>query len=226
MTVALSMRGITKAHGKGRHQVRALRGANLDLGGGEVVPLECPSGSGKTTLMLVAAGLLTPDEGEVSIGGQILGEMSRAALRAFRARRIGFVFQRANLLDGLDVRDNVRLAAALSGMPTAETDAAADHLLGELGIAALSGRLTDALSGGEEHRVAVARALVHRPAVVLADEPTGNLDSASGQAVTAALVGLARRSGVAVLIATHDARLRSFATRRIALSDGVLSEIR
>ena len=221
---ALSLHEVVKARGQGRQRVAALRGVTLALAPGDVVLLEGPSGSGKTTLLSVAAGLLTPDSGAVAIGGQDLAALGPAGTRALRARRVGFVFQRANLLDGLDVRENVCIAAALAGMSAAEGGAATDRLLDALGLLALAHRRTEALSGGEEHRVAVARALVHRPAVVLADEPTGSLDGASGEAVARALTDLARKDGVAVLIATHDARLRPFATRRVVLVDGSLTE--
>ena len=217
---SLELRGVGKTRGSGRQAVRALSDVNLRLEPGELVLLEGPSGSGKTTLLSVAAGLLTPDEGTVTLAGHELGPLSPAARRTVRARHVGFVFQRANLLEGLCVRDNVALAGALAGMPRDRAEAEADRLLAALGIAELFDRSPSHLSGGEEHRVAVARALVHTPAVVLADEPTGNLDSASGRSVAEALRSLAAHS--AVLVASHDTRLHPFATRRLWIEDGRL----
>lgn len=218
----LVLAGVSKARGQGRQRVQALSAVDLRLDAGELVLLEGPSGSGKTTLLSIAAGLLSPDQGTVSLSGQDLAALTPRARRALRARHVGFVFQRANLLMALDVRENVALAGALAGLPRARALAETDRLLTVLGIADLAERSPRRLSGGEEHRVAVARALVHAPAVILADEPTGNLDSASGRSVAEALRALARDS--AVLVATHDARLHEFATRRLWIEDGRLVE--
>jgi putative ABC transport system ATP-binding protein len=218
--IALELRAVSKSHGSGAQQVHALRSTSLSVAGGEIVLLEGPSGAGKTTLLTVAAGLLTPDAGEVELAGESLGKLTQAERRDLRARAAGFVFQRANLLDGLTVRENVLLAAALAGMPRARAAEETDRLLSTLRLDATVSRRPHTLSGGEEHRVAVARALVHRPALIFADEPTGSLDSISGHAVALALATLARESGVAVLVATHDARLREIATRRLWMADG------
>jgi len=219
---ALVLEGIVADRGAGHRRVHALRGVDLRLDPGEIVLLEGPSGSGKTTLLAVAAGLLTPVRGEVTLDGQRLGALSPAAVRDLRARRVGFVFQRANLLDRLDVHGNVVLAARLAGLHGAEADTRSAALLERLGIGPLARRRTDALSGGEEHRVAVARALVHDPAVIFADEPTASLDGQTGHAVAEALAALARDRGAAVLVATHDPRLERFATRRVRIVDGRL----
>ena len=216
----LELRHVSVARGHRRQRVPVLQDISLAIEPAEVVLLEGPSGAGKTTLLCVAAGLLSADSGDVVVAGQRLGDLGASALRAFRARNVGFVFQRANLLDGLSVRDNVALAAALAGVDLHEARRRADRLLGALGIAALGDRRTTTLSGGEEHRVAVARALVHEPTVVLADEPTGNLDGASGHAVAEALAELANERGVSIVVATHDARLRPFADRRVRMVDG------
>jgi ABC-type lipoprotein export system ATPase subunit len=221
---ALVLTGVSKTRGGGARAVRALADVSLAVEPRDVILLEGPSGSGKTTLLVVGAGLLSADAGEVVLAGRSLAGLGQAARGAWRARHVGFVFQRANLLEGLDVRGNVLLAAALADVPRRDAEAEADRLLELLGIARLARRRADQLSGGEEHRVAVARALVHRPAVVFADEPTGSLDTESGLAVAEALAGLAREANVAVVIATHDARLRPFATRRITMIDGRIVE--
>jgi putative ABC transport system ATP-binding protein len=219
---ALVMEHVSRSRGRGPARVPALRGVSLSVEAGEVVLVEGPSGSGKTTLLAVAGGLLTPEAGTVGIAGRDVGTLDDAARRLLRARSVGFVFQRASLLERLTARDNVRLAAALAGVPPAEAAREADALLEKLGLDGLGGRRPAELSGGEEQRVAVVRALVHRPALLLADEPTACLDGASGRAVAEALAGLARERGAAVVIASHDRRLVPFATRRLALLDGAL----
>jgi putative ABC transport system ATP-binding protein len=222
---ALKLDQVSKTRGRGRRAVMALRGVSFEAGGGDIVLMEGPSGAGKTTMLTVAAGLLTPDEGRVFLAGRALSEMSAAERRAHRARKVGFVFQRANLLDGLTARENILLAAVLARVERREADDHARRLMAAIGIDELGDRRPDELSGGEEHRVAVARALVHNPSVVFADEPTGNLDSVSGRAVAEALASLARERGVCVIMASHDSRLREFATRRLWMEDGEIREV-
>lgn len=222
---ALKLDQVSKSRGRGRRSVMALRGVSFEAGGGDIVLMEGPSGAGKTTMLTVAAGLLTPDEGRVFLAGRALSEMSAAERRAHRARKVGFVFQRANLLDGLNARENILLAAVLARVERREADDHARRLMTAIGIDELGDRRPDELSGGEEHRVAVARALVHNPSVVFADEPTGNLDSVSGRAVAEALASLARERGVCVIMASHDSRLREFATRRLWMEDGEIREV-
>jgi ABC-type lipoprotein export system ATPase subunit len=218
--IPLELRGVSKRRGTGRRSVQVLVEVNLEVRAGEVVLLEGPSGSGKTTLLGVAGGLLSADSGGVILAGTALESETQARRRAIRARWAGVVFQRANLLPGLTARENVILMGRLAGMSSRDGAREADRVLDLLGLAALADRRPQELSGGEEQRVAVARALVHRPAVVLADEPTGNLDAASGHAVAASLSGLARDRSSAVLICTHDQRLAPFATRRLSIVDG------
>jgi putative ABC transport system ATP-binding protein len=216
----LELIGVCMTRGAGRRAVRVLVDVSLAADPGEFVLVQGPSGSGKTTLLAVAAGLLTPDSGEVLLSGRSLPRVGATQRRRLRARQVGFVFQRSNLLGALSARDNVLTAAALAGMERPEAEREADRLLELLGVAALALRRPAELSGGEEQRVAVARALVHRPAIVFADEPTASLDGASGRTVAESLRGLARQQGTAVIVATHDARLEEFATRRIHLVDG------
>jgi len=206
--------------GHGRRAVRVLEDITLEVHPGEVVLLEGPSGSGKTTLLGVAGGLLTPDQGDVMLAGQPIQAVNNDARRRIRSAKVGFVFQRANLLDGLTARENVLLMARLAGLTQNAAELETTRLLALLDLAPCAGRYPTELSGGEEQRVAVARALVHRPAVVLADEPTGSLDAEAGRAVASSLTSLAQEQYAAVLICTHDARLEPFATRRLQLRDG------
>jgi putative ABC transport system ATP-binding protein len=218
----LLMEGVSKTRGSGAHATRALFEASLAVAPGEVVLLEGASGAGKTTLLAIAAGLLTPDAGRVVLAGQSLAELAPAHRRRHRARVVGFVFQRSNLLEELTAWENVLLMALLAGRPTSEARRATNEVLAQLDIGHLALRRPAELSGGEEQRVGVARALVHGPALVLADEPTGNLDGASGRVVAEALATSAKERGAAILVATHDARLEPFATRRVSIVDGRL----
>ncbi len=216
----LQLTGVSKTRGSGRHAVTALTDVTLSVEAGEFVLLEGPSGSGKTTVLAIAAGLLTADRGQVVLAGVPLASLGHAALRRCRGERVGFVFQRANLLGGLSARDNVLLAALLCGSSRDEAEERSDELLDALGVASLGSRRPMQLSGGEQQRVAVARALVHRPAIVLADEPTAHLDKDSGRIVAERLRALAGARGSAVLVATHDARLEAYADRTIRLEYG------
>lgn len=220
---ALELLGVSRTRGNGRHATVAIRDVWLEVAAHDFVLLVGPSGAGKTTLLSVAAGLLAADSGEVVLAGRRLAELSPAALRRHRAETVGLVFQRANLLPQLSARDNVLLMATLAGVPRRPAEAEADALFDELGIAHLGARRPAELSGGEEQRVAVARALVHRPRVVLADEPTASLDGALGQAVAERLRVLAAERGAAVLAATHDRRLERYASRRVEIVDGRLA---
>lgn len=220
---ALAMTGVTAVRGSGAHRVEAVTDATVAIERREVVILEGPSGSGKTTLLSVAAGLLRAGSGSVVLDGNHLDRMSVGRIRSVRAQAVGFVFQRANLLPNLTAIENVLLAARLAGFDRRTAAAAARELLGDLGVDSLADRRPEALSGGEEQRIAVARALVHAPALVLADEPTASLDSEAGRAVAERLVKLAVERETAVLIATHDARLKPYADRSIRIADGVLA---
>jgi len=219
--ITLELSNVSKRRGAGPHAVQALEGVSLAVDAGELVLLEGPSGSGKTTLLALAAGLLRADSGQVRLAGDVLGP-DTATRRRRRARLVGFVFQRGNLLPGLTARENVLLQARLAGMSAPERQV--DEILEALGVHGLASRRPDELSGGEEQRVAVARALVHRPALVLADEPTASLDGHSGCAVSEQLRALGRARGAAILVATHDPRLLPYATRRVRLLDGRIQE--
>jgi putative ABC transport system ATP-binding protein len=211
---------VSKTRGRGKRAVKVLHDVSLSIGAGEFVLLEGPSGAGKTTLLAVGAGILTPESGDVYLAGRRLHSGSRAADRRLRASAAGFVFQRPNLLPHLTVRENILLMGRLAGLQAGDALGEADNLLRRLGLNALCNRYPRELSGGEEQRVSIARALVHRPPVIMADEPTGNLDSHAGQIVAESLAELAKLCGSAVIVATHDIRLVSFASRIIQIEDG------
>jgi ABC-type lipoprotein export system ATPase subunit len=218
MTV-LRARGLAKAYGDGRAARRILDGVDVELAPGELVAVTGPSGSGKSTLLHLLGGLDRADAGTVEVGGEPLPAAEGPQAR-WRARRVGFVFQAFHLVPELTAEDNVLLPARLAGSP-AEARRRAGALVDELGLRALAGRLPNGLSGGEQQRFAVARALVNAPDVVLADEPTGNLDDASGGEV----IGLLRRTasgGRAVLVVTHDPAVAAAADRRLGLAGGRL----
>jgi putative ABC transport system ATP-binding protein len=198
----------------------ALNGVSLDIQAGEAVAVIGPSGSGKSTLLNLIAGLDRPTSGSVVVHGENLGELSERGLALYRRRRIGMIFQFFNLLDDLPALDNVALAAQLTGTPAGQARARALELLDELGIADRKNTYPAALSGGERQRVAVARALMNRPALLLADEPTGALDSKSGEQVMDLLLDL-NQIGQTLLMVTHDERLATrCASRLIEVVDG------
>lgn len=196
----------------------ALDGVDIDVGRGEILAVMGRSGSGKSTLLHVLSGVLVPDQGEVLFGAQRLDTLGDAARSRVRLRHFGFVFQFGDLVPELSLRDNVELPLRLVGAKDAA--AAAQELLEEFEIAAVASRRPGQVSGGQAQRAAVARALVHRPEVVFADEPTGALDSVSGELVLDALTAAARRRGAAVVVVTHEARVAAYADRTLLLRDG------
>lgn len=218
----LALREVVQTRGHGNRAVTVLDGVTLEVNPGEQLLLTGPSGSGKTSLLAVAAGLLTPLSGDVVLAGSSLPQLPQSVRSGIRSQHIGFVFQRANLLAGLTVAENVMLAGTLACMSRSDANARAMQLLEQMGVANLTARYPRELSGGEEQRVAVARALIHGPDLVLADEPTGNLDSAAGDAVARALSEAAKSAGSAVMIATHDLRLATITERCVRLQDGRL----
>src|SRR3954453_8181987 len=201
----------------------ALDAVNLDIRSGEAVAVMGASGSGKSTLLNMIAGLDRPSAGSITVHGEELAGMNETALAHFRRRRVGMVFQFFNLLDDLPALDNVVLAAQLTGMPTKQARARALDLLSELGIAARKDAYPAELSGGERQRVGVARALINRPAVLLADEPTGALDTRSGEEVMELLLDL-NQIGQTLLLVTHDQQLATrCASRVIDFVDGQIA---
>jgi putative ABC transport system ATP-binding protein len=219
---SIRLTAVAKMRGAGVRAQEVLRDISMSVSGGELVLLLGPSGSGKTTLLAVIAGLLSADRGDVEVAGKRMSGASQAERRAARSTCIGFVFQRPHLIAALTARENVRLMAALAGAGSREAARDADVVLDIFGIGHLANRLPHELSGGEEQRVAIARALVHRPAVLLVDEPTANLDAAAGAGVAAQLVCAAKEYGSAVVVATHDLRLTACAARTLTMRDGCL----
>ncbi|MGC4750372.1 ABC transporter ATP-binding protein [Micromonospora sp. DT201] len=217
----LELRAVHRTHGAGPAAVHALRGVSLVVRPGELVAVMGPSGSGKSTLLALAGGLDRPTGGEVRVEGQLLGDLDRRGLAQLRRRRIGYIFQQLNLLGSLSALENVALPLELDGASGRRARALAMAALTEVGLPALGDRFPDQLSGGQQQRVAIARALVGERRLVLADEPTGALDSQTGEAV---LHLLRRRidAGAAGVLVTHEARHAGWADRVVFLRDGVL----
>jgi len=214
--VVVRLSAVTKEYG----DATALDGVSLEIRAGEAVAVMGPSGSGKSTLLNMVAGLDRPTSGSVVVHGEELGKLSERGLALFRRRRIGMIFQFFNLLDDLPALDNVALAAQLTGTPARQARRRALELLDELGIADRRNAYPAVLSGGERQRAAVARALMNRPAVLLADEPTGALDSKAGEQVMDLLLDL-NQIGQTLLMVTHDQRLATrCASRVVEVADG------
>jgi len=220
MTVLRAV-GLRKEYGRGAALVRAVDHVDLDVEPGETVAVVGPSGCGKSTLLHVLGGLERPSGGEVHLAGRRLDRMSETELTRLRQHAIGFVFQAFHLVDELTARENVELPALLAGASPRAARRRAATLLERVGLADRAGHLPGALSGGQRQRVAVARALVGRPLVVFADEPTGNLDSVATNAVLR-LFGALRAEGQTLVIVTHDSRIAATADRVITMRDGAL----
>ncbi|MUL48509.1 ABC transporter ATP-binding protein [Mycobacterium sp. CBMA293] len=219
-TPVLQLTGVVKQYRAGDEQVRVLDGLDFALCPGEFVTVTGPSGSGKSTLLHIAGGLDTPDEGTVAVAGTDIWSMSSGARAAFRRRNLGFVFQFFNLVPTLSAVENVSLPLVLDGMSARTADARALELLRRVGLGDRARHRPAELSGGQMQRVAVARALVAQPSIILADEPTGNLDSHSSTAVLDLLRALSDDDRTAVMLVTHDRTAASYASREVHIGDG------
>ncbi len=222
---AISVRQLTKTFGEGNIAVHAVSGIDLDIAAGEVVLVMGPSGSGKTTLLLMLGAMLRPTSGSVVIDGVDLATAPERRLPALRANHLGFIFQDFNLLSALTALENVELACNLAGTTGRAARDRASGLLQRVGLGDRLGFRPDQLSGGEKQRVAIARALANNPTVLLADEPTANLDSGHGREIARLLRRLAVEDGRSIVIVSHDDRLREVADRVLWLEDGVFREL-
>jgi len=218
----IQVRGLRKVYHTGEVEVEALRSVDLQIKRGEFVAVVGPSGSGKSTLFHILGGLAPPTSGEVWIDGVDLRKMSEGQRTEMRQRKVGFVFQKYNLLPTLTARDNIALAQFIAGI--AHQPVGFDKVLEMLGITARLNHKPRALSGGEQQRVAIARALVNQPAILLADEPTGNLDTANSNAVLELLRDLNKRTGQTILMITHNPEAAAFADRTVHMRDGRILE--
>ncbi|MFG1906868.1 ABC transporter ATP-binding protein [Kribbella sp. NPDC048928] len=218
----LDLRNLTRTHGQGDQAVHALRGVDLTVDAGELVAVMGPSGSGKSTLLTCAGGLDRPTSGEVLVDGNDLTQLSPNAVAALRRRRIGYVFQDFNLIPALTAAENVSLPLELDGTRTRSARKYAIAALQEVGIEELADRFPDDMSGGQRQRVAIARAIVGERRLLLADEPTGALDSETGEAVLRLLRDRCDQHGIGGVLVTHDARHAAWADRVVYLRDGVL----
>ena len=220
MTDLYDLRSVTKTFGSGDAAVTAVQELDLQIAGGEFVVIAGPSGSGKTTLLQLLGALDRPTAGEVRFEGRDLADMSDAELTRLRRETLGFVFQQFNLIPTLTARQNVEAALAPAGLKARDRHARALELLGRVRLSERAGHLPSQLSGGEQQRVAIARALANNPRVVLADEPTGNLDSATGAEVMDVLRRLSDEEGLSVIVITHDEGIADGAQRVVRLRDG------
>ena len=216
----LELRQVSKTYGQGAAEVQALHEVDLTVDTGTMVAVMGPSGSGKSTLLTIAGSLEEPDSGEVLVAGHALAGMSQNAKARLRRRTIGYVFQDFNLLPGLTAAENVSLPLELDGLSARKARAAGLRALEGLGLSGRAARYPDQLSGGERQRVAIARAVVGERRLLLADEPSGALDSANAQTVMRLVQDACKNGGMAAVVVTHDPQLASWADRVVLLRDG------
>jgi putative ABC transport system ATP-binding protein len=214
------LQGVTKTYQKGAVETLALRGLDLTVTAGEFVAIWGPSGSGKTTALNLIGALDAPTSGSVSIEGKDLGGMSRRDLSALRRDRIGFVFQAYNLIPVLTAYENAETVLALQGVPASERRSRVLQLLADVGLGGMENRRPHEMSGGQQQRVAIARAIASKPAVVLADEPTANVDSETAEKLLTIMSKLNSERGVTFIFSTHDQRVMKYARRLVGMVDG------
>ena len=222
MTARLSIQNVSKTYAQADDVTHAVRNASLEVDAGELVAIVGPSGSGKSTLLAMAGALLVPTEGEVLIDGEPITGKSDTYLARVRLRQIGFILQASNLVPFLKASDQLEVMGYLAKADRKATRARAAELMDELGIGGRANRYPEEMSGGERQRVAIARALINDPAVILADEPTANLDSKRGRSVVEMLSRLVREGGKAGVMVTHDERMLDLVDRTYHIADGVL----
>ena len=222
----IKVENVRKEYHIGQTVVQALKGVSLEVQGGEFLSIAGPSGSGKTTLLNLIGCLDKPTSGEISIDGEAIGGRDKKQLAYLRREKLGFVFQTFNLIPVLTAFENVSFALSLLGVDGEELGERTNTILREVGLGGMERRLPGELSGGQQQRVAIARALVKEPAIVLADEPTANLDSGTGQEILELMAELNRRHGTTFIFSTHDRMVMDFARRLVLLHDGLITEDR
>ncbi len=221
-TPLYSLRDVRRVYGQGANEVQAVRSLDLEISPGEFVVVVGPSGSGKTTLLQLLGALDRPTSGEIRFEGRDLVRMPDAELTELRSKTIGFIFQQFNLIPTLTASQNVEVALAPTGLESSKRRARAHDLLASVGLGSRAAHLPSQLSGGEQQRVAIARALANKPDVLLADEPTGNLDTTTGEEIMALLKSLSTDAGQTVILITHDVEIAAQAPRVIRMQDGRL----
>ncbi len=224
MESIVELNGVTKDYGQGQVVVHALRGVDLQLAKGDMVAVAGPSGSGKSTLLNIISGLDKPTAGSVTVDGRDVTSMSRSRLSRLRLTRIGFVFQAYNLLPVLTAYENAEYVLMMQGVPASERRDRVMGLLAQVGLEGMEHRYPRELSGGQQQRVAIARAIASEPALVLADEPTANVDSKTAAALLDLMVQLNEEKGTTFLFSTHDRSVMKRARRLIMLRDGSIAE--
>lgn len=218
------MKNITKNYQDGEQVIEVLKNVSLEVAQGEFVAIVGPSGAGKSTFLSIAGELLSPTEGEIAIGGKVLNDLTSKDLTKVRLDKVGFIFQGANLIPYLSVRDQLLVIAELSGDKGRVAKEKADELLKELGLTARENNYPESLSGGEKQRVAIARALMNDPDIILADEPTASLDASRGHKVVQMIADEVKRKNKAAIMVTHDERVLDLVDRVIRIEDGYLKD--
>ncbi|MBC2322622.1 ABC transporter ATP-binding protein [Listeria booriae] len=220
--MTLIMQNISKNYQDGEQVVEVLKNVSLEVKQGEFVAIVGPSGAGKSTFLSIAGALLTPTSGEITIGGQALSSLSTKALTRVRLEKVGFIFQGANLIPYLNVKDQLLVIAELAGHRNSEAKQRATQLLEELGLSHRANQYPEKLSGGEKQRVAIARAMMNNPDVILADEPTASLDAERGYSVVQMIAQEVKRNNKAAIMVTHDERILDLVDRVVRIEDGHL----
>ncbi|MBC2367538.1 ABC transporter ATP-binding protein [Listeria booriae] len=220
--MTLIMQNISKNYQDGEQVVEVLKNVSLEVKQGEFVAIVGPSGAGKSTFLSIAGALLTPTSGEITIGGQALSSLSTKALTRVRLEKVGFIFQGANLIPYLNVKDQLLVIAELAGHRNSEAKQRATQLLEELGLSRRANQYPEKLSGGEKQRVAIARAMMNNPDVILADEPTASLDAERGYSVVQMIAQEVKRNNKAAIMVTHDERILDLVDRVVRIEDGQL----
>lgn len=221
--MTLMMKNISKNYQDGEQVIEVLKNVSLEVAQGEFVAIVGPSGAGKSTFLSIAGALLSPTEGEIAIGGKVLNDLTSKELTKVRLDKVGFIFQGANLIPYLNVRDQLLVIAELSGEKAGAKEKA-DELLKELGLTARENNYPESLSGGEKQRVAIARALMNDPDIILADEPTASLDANRGHKVVQMIADEVKRKNKAAIMVTHDERVLDLVDRVIRIEDGYLKD--